>query len=123
MDNPIVAALRAAAAKEAEEERVFREAAEKLPVKDAMRRVLLRLESELNAELQEAVERFLGGPLAEPEQLRGRLMHAQLEGDEGLTYFVDRVPILWVAPSKIERDGNLLRVERPIRQLLPESTP
>jgi hypothetical protein len=124
--KPRIAAIGAAAAEvvaRAEREQELEEAArlalEKIPVKDAMTKLLAQLDTELNAALQVALERFLGEPVIDPErQVRGRLTHGQYEGDPGLTYFMGETPILWVGQAAITREGDFLRAERQIRQLL-----
>lgn len=94
------------------------EVAQRLPMKDALKKLTMQMDGELNAALQVAIERFLGGPVSDPEILRGRLTHANI--DDGLVYAIDGTAVLWVAPAKVWRDEEVLRAERPIRQLLAD---
>lgn len=98
---------------------IQREAAMKIPIKEATREVARRLLADLDAALQLAVERYLGQPLTDPETLRGRLTNATYEGEEGETYCVDGVPVLWAGPASIVRDGDSVRGNRQLRQLEP----
>jgi hypothetical protein len=119
----IIGAAAAAMLREKEREKELEEAAriaaERIPLKDALQKLTAQLDAELEHALQAAVESFIGGPVTVPELLRGRLAHAQYEGDDGLTYFIDGTPVLWVGPAAIEREGDTLKATRSIRPLLP----
>lgn len=93
------------------------QAAEKLPLKDAHRQLAAKFTAELDGALQEAVERFLGHPLTDPEIVVGRLANVRFEGEEGETYCMDGVPILWAGDIAIERVEDTLRGHRQLIQL------
>jgi formylmethanofuran dehydrogenase subunit B len=99
---------------------IERAAAEKMPIKDAMREIARNLVADLDAALQIAIDRFAGHPVTDVEEIRGRLTHVVIAGheDEGTTYCVDGVPVLWAGPVSMERDGNMMHGERKIRQLI-----
>jgi hypothetical protein len=100
-------------------EEAARIAAERIPLKDALKKLTDQMDAELNRELQTAVERYLGAPVTDAELLRGRMVHVQIPGDEGLTYCVDSTPVLWVGPAAITREGDTMKASRSIQQLLP----
>lgn len=93
-------------------ERIAREAAEKIPLKDATRELMHKLTADLDAALLAAVERYLGHPLTDPEIVLGRLTNVTIEGEEGETYCMDGVPLLWAGPPVIERVGDTLKGDR-----------
>lgn len=97
---------------------IERAAAEKMPVRDATREVAKHLQADLEAALQAAIEQYLGAPITDPEILRGRLTNVTVEGQEGETYCVDGVPVLWVGPVNMVREGDTIRGERQLQQLV-----
>jgi hypothetical protein len=116
----------------------MRQAALKMPIKDAMRECATVLQQQLDAQLLTAIERHMGEPLTEPErQVRGHLSAVdgvdadgaptQAEDERGTVYAMDGVPILWAGPVRLERQGGpgdeRMSAHRPLRHLLPESKP
>lgn len=102
---------------------IQRAAAEKLPLKQAHRELAKKLTEDLDAALNVAVEAFLGVPLTDPEVIRGRLTNVTIEGEPGETYCLDGVPLLWAGPVSTTREGDTVRAERQLRQLVGESQP
>lgn len=124
---PAIAAELAAerAAREVELEAAARIAAERMPIKDAAKQIGEQLARDLDANLQDAVQRLLRTPLADPQVLRGRL-HCYPDRpdtpaeERGETYVLDGTPILWAGPVRLERDGMEMKGVRALRHLLPE---
>ena len=102
---------------------IEREVAMKIPAKEAAREVGRRLQADLDAALQVAVERYLGHPITDPTILVGRLTHVSRQGKEGTTYHVDGVPVLWAGLASIVREADTVRGERQLRQIDGESAP
>ena len=107
---------------------VMQEAAMRMPIKDAMKELGARLSLELDDNLRKAIERRLGEPLTDPAILEGRLtVHPDgqdiPEAERGETYALDLVPILWVGPVKLEREGDAsgyhMKGSRQLRHLIP----
>lgn len=96
---------------------IARAAAEKIPLKDAHRDLADKFTAALDAALQVAVEKYLGHPLTDPEIVVGRLSNVRIEGEDGETYCMDGVPILWAGDPVIERVENTLRGERKLLEL------
>lgn len=94
---------------------IEREVAERLPLKAARRQVEIKLQAELEAALQVAVERHLGHAVTQPSEIMGRLSHAERRG--GLMYFLDRTPVLWVGPVHWERKDDTVTGERLLQQI------
>ena len=117
--NPIAAAAATTVAATSLAEQI-REAALRLPIKHAMLELAVKLQQDLDAALHEAAERFLGHALADPEELRGRLEVTQTQGEEGETYRIDTVPILWAGPIGLSREGDEMRGGRVLKHLLAE---
>lgn len=92
----------------------------KVEMKPAARDLNRQLLANVDEKLQEAVERFMGFKVTDPQQVAGRLTHAIVEGDEGMTYFLDGTPILWVGPADIQVEETTLHAQQEVRQLLPE---
>lgn len=144
MTNPLtkrftpIAAAASAQIMVVELEAAVREAALKLPIKQAIRECGPAVAEQVSAELLTAVCRFHGKPFERLEELdtyTDRLtLHPDddsLEpGERGEAYVIDgRHPILWLGPVKIERLGEpgdeSLKVSRPVYHFLPplEETP
>lgn len=119
--NPIATAVNGQIAV-IEFDAIQRAAAEKLPLKDAHRTLAKKLTEDLDAALLVAVEAHLGEPLTDPEILRGRLTNVTVEGEEGETYCLDGVPLLWAGPVSTTREGDTVRAERKLQQLVPDLT-
>lgn len=100
---------------------IERAAAEKLPLKEAHRTLAKKLTEDLDTALHLAVEAYLGVPLTDPQVVIGRLTNVTIEGQEGETYCMDGVPVLWAGPVTTTREDDTLRGERPLRQLVGES--
>lgn len=115
--NPVAAAVNGQIAV-IEWSAIERAAAEKLPLKEAHRTLAKKLTEDLDAALLVAVEAHLGEPLTDPEILRGRLTNVTVEGQEGETYCLDDVPLLWSGPVTVTREVDALRGERQLRQLV-----
>lgn len=92
----------------------------KLEMKPAARNLNRQLLANVDEKLKEAVQRYLGFPVTDPQQIAGRLMHGTVEGDEGMTYFIDGTPILWVGPADVKVEDTVLHATQEVRQLLPE---
>lgn len=113
-------------AREAELDAAARIAAERMPIKDAMKQIGEQLARDLDANLQDAVQRLLRTPLADPQVLRGRLHCYPDRPDKpaeerGETYVLDGIAILWAGPVQLERDGMEMKGVRSLRHLLPET--
>lgn len=124
----IVATVRAAKAAEATFQQQLREANLKMPIKDAMRDLAVQMQQHLDAELQTAVERYLGEKLTDPEVIRGRLVHAHppvlkeaAAGDACTIYCMDGIPILKAGEQVLERRGEAIHAFQLVEQLLPET--
>lgn len=116
------------AAREAELEAAARIAAERMPIKDAMKQIGEQLAADLDANLQDAVQRCLGVPMTDPEVVRGRLHcypdHPDKPAEErGETFVLDGIAILWAGPVRLEREGDTMKGVRSLRHLLPEPGP
>lgn len=98
-------------------EQANREAAYLMPIKDAMRTLADNLRHDLDAALEVAIERQLCHPIGDVEALRGRLEVITVEGEEGETYHLDGVPILWRGPVALERDGDEMRASQTLKHL------
>lgn len=99
-----------------------REAALRMPIKDAMRELHGKLQADLDAALQLAVERRLGAPLTDPDALRGRLEVAGPDEEGADTYILDGVPLLWAGPIGLSRDGDAeMGATRTLRHLWAET--
>lgn len=98
---------------------IEREAALKIPRKDAGRELARRLQAELDEHLAAAIGRALGVELTDPQaQLAGHAFECvTVQAEEGDTYCLDGVPILWAGPVTTEDDGEQVRVHRAIRHL------
>lgn len=82
---------------------------EKLPVKFATKEVLQQAQADVDGQLLAAVERYLGAPVTDPEQVEGRLRHADvIGGDKGRTFYMDGVPILHIGPLQVYREGDTI---------------
>lgn len=121
--------LEAQAAAEADFAAQLREANLKLPIKDKMRDLARQMQQHLDAELQKAVERFLGHPVTDPRQVAGRLTHQQppvealrdaAQGEACTIYSMDGVPVLKAGAQVLERRGDELHAFQLVEQLLPE---
>lgn len=138
MTNPLtkryspIAAAAAAQIMVVELDAAVREAALKLPIKEAIRECGPAVAEQVSAELLRAVNRFRGKPIASMDELEAftnRLtLHPdddELEpGERGEAYVIDgEQPLLWVGPIKIERMGQpgdeSLRASRPVYHFLP----
>lgn len=90
-----------------------REAALKMPIKDAMRECARHLSAQLDTALKKAVEHYLGRDLRSEADVRGRLTlytdppdYVTQPEARGETYAMDGKPILWAGPVTIERTGG-----------------
>lgn len=115
--NPIASAVNGQIAV-IEWDAIERAAAEKLPLKEAHRTLAKKLTEDLDAALHVAVEAYLGVPLTDPEVIRGRLTNGTVQGEEGETYCMDGVPVLWAGPVTVTREDDTVRAERQLRQLV-----
>lgn len=110
-----------------------REAALRLPLKEAVRDLGKVLHTELEEHLLIAVRRYLGQPEASMEsvmqQIAGRFtLHPDpFDPDEpqavrGETYAIDSNPVLWAGPIAVQRFGDAgdehVRANRPVRYLV-----
>lgn len=138
MRNPLtkpyspIAAAAAAQIMVVELDAVVREAALKLPIKEAIRECGPAVAEQVSAELLRAVNRFRGAPLATSQELEAFTNRLTLHPDDdevepgqrGEAYVIDgEHPILWVGPIKIERFGDQgdehLRASRAVYHFLP----
>jgi hypothetical protein len=96
-----------------------REAALVLPRKQATRDLARALQADLDRELSTAVGRALGVELTDPrQQLEGHAFECvTVEGEEGETYMMDGVPILWAGPITLDDDGDEMAMRRELRHL------
>lgn len=117
--NPLGAAVAQTAA-EATFEEQLREANLKLPMKASMKDLARQMQGHLDAELQKAVQRFLGFEITDPTVLVGRLQHVQHRGEETTIYMVDGVAVLRCGPQVLERRGEELHAYQLVEQLLSE---
>lgn len=109
-----------------------REAALKLPIKEALRELSQRTQTELNDHLRLMIEAYLQTDLVDPErQVRGRLSvvatsRPLTDGESvlvppeqrGDTYWMDDTPIMWAGPVALSRVGDEMRADRSIRYYL-----
>lgn len=120
--NPVGVAVAIGAA-QASFDQQLREANLKMPIKDAMRDLARQMQAHLDAELQKAVQRFLGFEVTDPVQVKGHLTHVpHMTGTDRqhTTYFMDGVPILRAGAQVLKRDGEAIHAYQPVTQLLPE---
>lgn len=101
-----------------EVEEAVREAALKLPRKQAMRDLAAILQADLDRELTTAVGIAIGMELTDLDQLHGHTFErVTIEGEEGESFLLDGRRILWVGPVTVNDDGEQVTVDRPIRRI------
>lgn len=137
--NPLAARLSAVSAAAAagvmklELDAVVREAALKLPRKQALKECAEALQEQLGMHLMAVIEAHLGEELVDPQrQLAGRffvvgdaasrweggrLVHVPPQ-ERGDTYSLDETPLLWAGPVKLETVGDEVSASRPLRLLV-----
>jgi hypothetical protein len=108
---------------------IEREAALKMPIKDALRDTGIALREKLDANLAEAIERYFGRPFV-PEEVVDRLtLHPDGEEvpqeERGAWYAMDGKPILWAGPVKVERKDDEMHAHQALKHHTGsrESTP
>jgi hypothetical protein len=105
-----------------------RQAALVIPRKQAMREIADALARQLEDQLRAAIECYLGGPVADPQVLAGRLEVVSdgedaLQAERGVTYGLDGVALLWLGPVQLVEEGGELRGHQQIRHLNPAFKP
>jgi hypothetical protein len=99
-------------------EKMLHEANRVLPIKHATKELKQKLDEDLGAAMQLAIERVQGRPLEDLAEVEGRLSIVREDGDDGDTYLLDETPILWAGPIKLQRDGDDMSASRSLRILV-----
>lgn len=58
--------------------------------------------------IEDAMKKHFGVDALDIDALAGRLELVTIEGVEGEWYQVDGIPILWIGPNRLERDGSVM---------------